>query len=421
MQTAESADRRVVVTGLGIVSSVGLRYADAIDNILAARSGVEAVPAWRDLALSSAVAGTLHGVDEKKRNAGIPKKKLAYASAAAVYCVLAANDAVCESGVPAEQLASPRSACIVGSGVSGVQAIYSGGTKIFSGKLNRVSPYTVVHAMSSSCSASVANTFGVLGRSYSISSACATSTHNIGHAYELIRSNAIDTAIAGGGEELNELITGAFCSMRMALSTHFNDRPEAASRPYDRDRDGFVISGGGGIVILEDLETARRRGAPILAEILSFAANSDGSDIILPEPEGRQTAVCMRQALDAAGVATCDVDYVNTHGTSTVDGDRAEVRAMRRVFGDAFPAFSSTKSMTGHAVGAAGVNELIYCIGMLDRQAIAPSINVDNLDSEFIDLPLVTETREARLNVIMKNSFGFGGTNAVVVIGKYDG
>jgi len=277
----------------------------------------------------------------------------------------------------------------------------------------------VLLAMSSSASANIANVFPVGGRSYSISSACATSTHNIGHGFELIRGGALNTAIAGGGEEVNALITAAFCAMRLALSTQYNDSPEKASRPYDVNRDGFVIGGGGGIVILEELEHARERGAKVYCEILGYAANSDGYDMTLPEREGRQTGDCMRLAIEDAGINPASIDYINTHGTSTVAGDLAEIAAIRRVFQGNIPFVSSTKSLGGHSLGAAGAHEVIHCIGMIEENFIAPSKNIEVLDPQFEDIPIVREPKEANLEIVMSNNFGFGGTNACIILGKY--
>lgn len=415
--------RRVVVTGMGIISSLGNHYEDVIKAIYHGKSGIEKVPYWEELKFPSTIAGTIKNIADKKAASGLSKKKMAYASDAALYTILAANDALTAAQLEPEDLKNEQTACIVGSGVGGLNAIYSGAERVYSNRISRVNPYTVVHAMSSSCSASISNMFSIEGRSYSISSACATSTHSIGQSFELIQSGAINRSITGGGEELNELICGAFCAMRMALSTHFNDTPETASRPYDAQRDGFVMSGGGGIVVLEDLETAQKRNAPIFAEILGFWANSDGNSMILPEPTGRQTAECMKKAIQNANLKPQDIDYVNTHGTSTIEGDLAEVQALRTVFGSDsnIPNFSSTKSMTGHAIGASGANELIQCIGMLQQGFLAPSINITSLDVAFHGLPIVTETTEKPAKVIMKNSFGFGGTNAVMVIGQYNG
>ena len=413
--------RRVVITGLGIISSLGNSFSEVVEKLKEGSSGIEKVEEWTNLGFESCVAGTIGNLSYKLDNSGIPKKKLTYASTSALYCVLAAIDAVKDAELGDADFKSSKTGCIVGSGVSGLLSIYQCADKIYNQQIKRASPYTVCQAMSSSCSALITNVFSIKGCSYSISSACATSSHNIGHAYDLIRNGVLDVAITGGGEELNELMTGAFCAMRRALSTRYNTTPEKASRPYDKNRDGFVISGGGGIIILEDLERAKNRGAKIYAEVLGYWANSDGDSMILPDPEGRQTAECILKALKIANISPKQVDYINTHATSTPDGDLAEVNALRRVFNNHMPPFSSTKSMTGHALGAAGVNEMIYCVGMLEHQFLAPSINIENEDPNFKDLPIVKEPQTAFMKVIVSNSFGFGGTNAVIVVGKYNG
>lgn len=410
--------RRVAVTGLGVISSVGHSYAEVVNNLQQGNSGIHAVPQWRELGFPSTIAGDLGDVAEKLKNAQIKKSQLAFASDSAIFSILAAKDAITAANLTDDDLHSARTGCIVGSGVGGLMAIFRGAEKVYQSQVKRVNPYTVCHAMSSSCSASLANIFGIKGRCYSISSACATSAHNIGHAYELIRDGVLDLSIAGGAEELNELIAGAFCAMRMALSSQYNDTPAQASRPYDASRDGFVISGGGGIVILEEMERAKARGAKIYAEIMGFCANSEGGTMILPETEGLQTAECIRGALESAQLALTDIGYINTHGTGTQQGDLAEVNAIRKVFGDDVPAFSSTKSMTGHAIGASGAQELIYCIGMLEHGFLAPSINIENLDPAFAELPIVRQTLAKTVDVAMSNSLGFGGTNAVLVVGK---
>lgn len=411
--------RRVAVSGVGILSSIGHSYAKVLDSLQQGRSGIRAMPQWQELGFPSTVAGDLGDCTDKLQNSGIKKTQLAYASDAALFSVLAAKDAVDCAGLTEADLQSPRTGCIVGSGVSGLLAVYQGADKVYQHQVKRMSPYTVCHAMSSSCSATLANVFGVKGRSYSLSSACATSAHNIGHTYELIRDGVLDLALAGGAEELNELIAGAFCAMRMALSSHYNDTPQQASRPYDQGRDGFVISGGAGIVVLEDLERAQARGAKIYAEVLGFGANSEGGNMIFPESEGEQTAQCMAMALEGAGLPAGAVDYINTHGTATQQGDLAEANGIRRLFGERIPPLSSTKSMTGHAIGAAGVQEAIYCIGMLERQFLAPSINIDQLDPAFDGLPIVRQAAPHSVEVVMSNSLGFGGTNAVLLLGRY--
>ena len=413
--------RRVVVTGVGVISSLGHNYSEVVGKLKIGCSGIEKVEEWTQFGLESCVAGTIGDLSSKQENSGISKKTLTYASKSAMYCTLAAKDAVDDAQLEETDFMSSKTGCIVGSGVSDLFSIYQCADKILNQQIKRASPYTVCQSMSSCCSALIANTLSIKGRSYSISSACATSAHNIGHAYDLIREGALDIAITGGGEEISHLMTGAFCAMRMALSTRYNAIPKQASRPYDNDRDGFVISGGGGIVILEDLERAESRNAKIYGEIIGYWANSDGYSMILPDPKGYQTAECILKALEVGNVRPEDVDYINTHATSTPDGDLAEVNALRRAFGKHIPPFSSTKSMSGHALGAAGVNELIFCLGMVENQFIAPSINIENIDPRFEGLPVVQTPVSTPLNILMSNSFGFGGTNAVIVVRRYNG
>ena len=413
--------RRVVVTGLGLVSCLGHDYANVRRALQLGASGVGAMPEWSEHGLKSLVAGRLDGLDEKKRDARLPKKLAPGMSQAALCCCLAARDAVADSGLADSDLGQDSTGCIVGSGTGGVDSVYRAGVLYFSARLRRIDPYSVLRAMSSSASAAVSNLLGIRGRSYSLSSACATSAHNIGHACELIADGRLDRAVAGGGEGVSELITASFQALRLALSTRYNDTPERASRPFDAGRDGFVVSGGGGIVVVEELEAAKRRGARIRAEILGHGANSDAFDLVLPQPDGERTAECMRAALQDAGVEPGEIDYVNTHGTGTVHGDVSEVRALQRVFDERVPPFSSTKSMTGHALGAAGALELIFSIGMLEEGFLAPSINVEELDSAFEGMPIVTAANDRRPRTILSNNFGFGGTNSSLVIRRFDG
>jgi len=414
--------RRVVVTGVGLVSCLGHDYETALGAIERGQSGVRKVPdGWLGRGLKSLVAGTLEDVKDKQAQAGISKKLIPGMSDAARYCCVAAKDAVVDAGWGEEELQTNETLCIVGTGVGSVDAVQKAANLYYTDRIRRVDPYTVLRCMSSSSSAAVSNFLKIRGRSYSLSSACATSAHNIGHAVELIRAGIADRAVAGGGEDITELITAAFQGLRLALSTRYNDTPTRASRPYDANRDGFVISGGGAIVTLEDYEAARRRGAKIYGEVLGYAATSDGFDLVLPEPEGRQAGACMQAAMADAGIAPAEVDYVNTHGTSTIHGDVAEVKAMRQVFGDDVPPFSSTKSMTGHGIGAAGGLEMIFCLGMMDKGFVAPSINIETPDPAIEGLPVVTETRDQELETVMSNNFGFGGTNATTVIRRVDG
>ncbi|MDH3522191.1 MAG: beta-ketoacyl-[acyl-carrier-protein] synthase family protein [Acidobacteriota bacterium] len=414
-------NRRVVVTGVGLVSCLGHEYESVLEALRAGKSAVRRMTEWRaDLGLESRVAGAVDHLEEKKAAARLPKKLVPAMSDAALFCCLAARDAVADAGLEPGQLADPRTGCIVGSGVGSIDSVWRAAELYLSARSRRIDPYTVLRCMSSSASAAVASLLAIRGRSYSIASACATSAHNIGHAFELIRQGRLDRAVAGGGEDVSELVAVAFQALRLALSTSYNDVPEQASRPFDQGRDGFVMGGGGGIVVLEELGAARARGARIRAEILGFGANSDGFDLVLPEPEGDQAAACMRLALDDAEVEPSRIDYVNTHGTSTRHGDVAELKALRQVFGRGVPPFSSTKSMTGHPIGAAGALELIFCIGMLERGFVAPSINVTKPDPAVADLPLVTAARELPLATVLSSSFGFGGTNGVLVVGRFD-
>lgn len=414
-----SAKRRVAVTGIGLVSCLGHERTRVTDALRRGASGIRSLPSWREHGLKSWIAGDLEGLDEKLADARLPKKLLPGMSAAARYCALAALDAVADAGLDPEVMAEPATGCLVGSGIGDAASVHHAAELFDSGRLRRIDPYTVLRAMSSSASAALVALFGLRGRSYSLSSACATSAHNIGHAYELIAHGMVDRALAGGGEEVDELTAAAFQALRMALSTRYNDTPERASRPYDAGRDGFVVSGGAGILMLEELEGALRRGARIHAELAGHGASSDGFDLVLPQPEGAQAAVCMKEALDSAGIEHDAVDYVNTHGTATIHGDLAEVEALRRVFGDQLPPFSSTKSMTGHALGAAGALEAIFSIAMIEEGFLAPSINIEQLDPAFHGLPIVTSPRPADLDTVISNNFGFGGTNCSLVLRRY--
>lgn len=404
---------------MGIISSIGNSYDEVKKSLYAGRSGIESVAEWGKFGITSTVGGTLKDIDRLIQQIDLPKKKRNQLSDASRYCIIAAQNAVNDAKLKSNELEQTSTGCFIGSGVSALYPVYDHSVKLYEGNTRRADPYTVVKTMTSTCSAVIADHFKIHGRSYSIGAACATASHNIGHAFELIQSGLLNTALAGGGEETNEQITAAFSSMRMALSTHFNDNPQSASRPYDIDRDGFVISGGSGIVVLEELEYAKRQDRKIYGEIIGYGATSDGYDVMFPEPEGQYSGQCMAMALKDADISPTEVDYINTHGTSTTVGDLAEIIAIKRVFNDKIPHFSSTKSMTGHAISAAGGHELIYCLAMLDDQFIAPSINIENLDPDFEGLPIVTTTTNQPLNVIMTNSFGFGGTNAVLIIKRY--
>ena len=410
-----NAPHRVAITGLGIVSCLGHDVATVLGRLRRGESGVRAMPEWAEFNLTSLVAGPIEEIEDKLAAAEIPKRMRGASTRAASYCSLAALDAVANAGLDAEQRDRRRIACLVGSSSPDGHAIHQASQQIFDGRTRRVNPYTCYRSMASGTSAIVANLLGVHGPSYSISSACSTSTHNIGNAFEMVRAGIVDGAVAGGGDDVSELIAGTFQALRVALSTKHNDTPQTASRPYDADRDGFVLSGGAGVVVLESWEAATARGAHIHAELAGYAANSDGHGLVLPEPEGKYGAACIREALADAGVELAGLDYINTHGTSTVAGDASEVQAMRAVFGGEMPLFSSTKSMTGHALGAAGAHELIYTVGMLEQGFLAPSINIESRDPAFEGLPIVTETIERRIDTALTLNFGFGGTNAALV------
>ena len=407
---------RAVITGAGIVSSLGNSLAEVEVALRAGRPRIEHVPQWADFGLRCQVAGLVHGVEELAAAARLPRRELAAMSASSLYCTLAADQAITDSGLTAQELASPRTGCIVGTGIGSTRAVYRGGVEVHAGRARRVDPYSVVQSMSSSASAALVHRFGIGGRSYSLSSACATSAHAIGHAAELIRAGVLDVALAGGGEEIDELVAAAFAALRTALATRFNDRPELASRPFAADRDGLVLASGAGVVVVENRERALRRGARVRAEVAGFGANSDGFDLVLPEPSGARAAECMRLALADAGAIPGDVDYVNAHATGTHAGDCAEGAALRRLFGEQVPPISSTKSLGGHALGAAGAQEAIHCLLMLEGGFLAPSANSEPRDPELADLPVVTRARSAQLGLVISNSFGFGGTHAVLAL-----
>lgn len=408
--------RRVAITGCGIISSIGNSCPEVLDSLRVNRSGIVAVPEWAQLGLRSRVGGTIKGIDIESRQQEIGLKSR-YLDIAALYTIISAMEAVANSGVNTDALASEKTGCIVGVGTSSTTPIYEAGSKL-SGHGGRITPYDITRAMSSSCSANLVNFYGIKGRSYSISSACATSLHNVGHGFELISSGICDIVLAGGAEEVSSIVTSMFDGMRTVLSSSFNDTPQNASRPYDRARDGFVISGGAGVVVLEEMEIAKKRNAPIYGEIIGYGASSDGHDIIQPSPNGEGAVRCMKEGLAMTHCSTDDIDYINSHGTSTPLGDLAESRAIHQVFGDRRVPVSSTKSLTGHGIGATGAQELIYCLLMMKHEFITASVNIEELDPAFANLNIVRENRTASLNKILNNSFGFGGTNASMIIRK---
>jgi 3-oxoacyl-[acyl-carrier-protein] synthase-1 len=411
----------VAVTGLGLVCCLGRSLPLVIDRLRRGESGLRTVPEWEELGLAARVAGRVEEVVAGERPEEIPRRLYPAMSEAAIYCSLAALDAVADAGLSSEILASPRTACLVGTGIGSTGVLRQAAEALPRGQARRLPPGTVLRAMASSASAAVAQLLGIGGRSYSIASACATSAHDIGHAFELIREGTVDVAVAGGGEEINELVAMSFAALRLALANRFQDEPSRSSRPFDADRDGFVLAEGGAILILEEMECALARGARVRAEVAGFGANTDSSDLVLPDPEGRPAAACMAAALADAGLAVEEVDYVNAHATGTRHGDAAEVTALRRVFGQRLPAVSATKSAAGHALGAAGALELAFSVAMLEQGFIAPSLNIDRLDPELADLPVVVRPTDRSLQTILSNSFGFGGSNASIVLRRAGG
>lgn len=402
--------RRAVITGLGIVSSIGINQDEVTASLKAGKSGITFSEEFAEMGLRSQVWGN---VDIDFTNY-IDRKAMRFMGDAAAYAYVAMQQAVADSGLEDSDVSNIRTGIVAGSG-GGSSFNQVGSADVIREKgIKRVGPYMVPRCMGSTVSACLATPFKILGVNYSISSACATSAHCIGHAVELIQLGKQDVVFAGGGEELSWALSGQFDAMG-ALSTKYNDNPAAASRTYDADRDGFVSSGGGGMVVVEELEHALARGAKIYAEIVGYGATSDGYDMVAPSGEG--AVRCMQMALQGVDAP---IDYLNTHGTSTPVGDVKELAAIQEVFGQSGVPLASTKSLTGHALGAAGVNEAIYSLLMMKHGFIAPSINIDNLDAAAAGLDVVTATREATLNTIMSNSFGFGGTNASLVMKRFE-
>jgi len=404
--------RRVVVTGLGIVSCLGNSRADVTESLRHSRSGIRHNSSFEEMGLRSQVCGSVDINLEEH----IDRKHLRFMGDAASYAYVSMQKAIEDAGLTAEDISNPRTGLIAGSGGASSANIVLGADTLRARGVRRLGPYLVPRAMSSTVSACLATHFGIRGLNYSVTSACATSAHCIGNAMEQIQWNKQDLIFAGGGEEEHWSLAMMFDAMG-ALSSDFNDDPEHASRAYDAARDGFVIAAGGGMLVLEELEHARARGARILAEIVGYGATSDGVNMVAPSGEG--AARCMRQAISTVDAP---IDYINTHGTSTPLGDMAELDAMREVFGDAMPPFSSSKSLCGHSLGAAGVQEAIHCLLMLENDFMAASANITQLDPKAEGLPVLIETREnAGLNTVMSNNFGFGGTNAGLVFQRWNG
>lgn len=404
-----SPPQRVVITGFGIVSCIGNDEASVLQSLKESRSGIAHDPEAAEFGLRSQMAGRPQ-IDLEAR---IDRKLRRFMGDAAGYAHVALEDAIAMSGLAPGSVSNVRSGLMMGSGGASSRAQADACDTLRAKGVRRVGAYGVTKTMSSTVSACLATAFGIKGLNYSIASACATSAHCIGASAQQIRWGEQDVMFAGGGEELSWAMSCLFDGMG-ALSTN-NDEAASASRPYDAHRDGFVIAGGGGALVLESLEHAQARGAVILAELTGFGASSDGVDMVAPSGEG--AVRCMRQAM--AGL-DAPLDYINTHGTSTPLGDLAELGAMREVFGADMPPFSSTKALTGHSLGATSVQEAIYCLLMLKHGFIAGSAHVREVDPAAADLPLVRTSREARLNHVLSNSFGFGGTNASLLFSRFD-
>ena len=402
--------RRVVVTGLGIVSCLGNDRHQVLDALKSGRSGIRFKDDYAERGFRSHVAGSV----DIDLDALVDRKLRRFMGDAAAYAYVSMAQAIEDSGLSPEQVSNERTGLIAGSGGASSANQVEAADVMREKGLRRVGPYRVTRTMGSTVSACLATPFKIKGVNYSISSACATSAHCIGSAVEQIQLGKQDVVFAGGGEEEHWTLSCLFDAMG-ALSTHYNETPDKASRPYDQARDGFVIAGGGGMLVLEDLEHAQARGAKIYAEVVGYGATSDGYDMVAPSGEG--AARCMRQAM---ATVDGDIDYVNTHGTSTPVGDVAELKAIREVFGDRTPAMSSTKSLTGHSLGATGVQEAIYSLMMMEHRFIAASANIEQLDEQAAGFDIVTERRDnAEVKRVLSNSFGFGGTNACLVLEKF--
>ncbi|MGF1546057.1 MAG: beta-ketoacyl-ACP synthase I [Thiotrichales bacterium] len=403
--------RRVVITGIGIISCLGNDQDGVTDSLRHGRSGISFQQDYKDLGMRSQIAG----VPKIDLAAHIDRKQLRFMGHAAAYAYLAMQQAIGDAGLAPEDVSNPRTGIIAGSGGAAASSQVESADILRSKGVRRVGPYRVTQTMGSTVSACLATPFEIKGVNFSISSACATSAHCIGVGVEQIQFGKQDIVFAGGGEEVHWALSSLFDAMG-ALSSQYNETPEQASRAYDAKRDGFVIAGGGGMVVLEELEHARARGARIYAEVVGYGATSDGYDMVAPSGEGAQR--CMRQA-----IASLDgpIDYINTHGTSTPVGDVAELNAIRATFGAEIPPISSTKSLSGHSLGAAGVQEAIYCLLMQQHGFIAASANIDELDPVATGIPIALERRDhVNLRRVLSNSFGFGGTNAALVLEKWE-
>jgi 3-oxoacyl-[acyl-carrier-protein] synthase I len=406
--------KRVVITGLGIVSSIGNNRAEVSASLRQGRSGIS----FSDVYQAMGFRSHIHGAINIDFDAFIDRKVKRFMGDGAAFNYIAMQQAITDAGLEEKHVSNYRTGLVVGSGGPSTSNQVDAADILRSKGVKKVGPYMVTRCMSSTNTACLATPFKIKGVNYTISSACATSAHCIGHAMELIQLGKQDVVFAGGGEEVHWSLSVLFDAMG-ALSSKYNDAPTTASRPYDANRDGFVISGGGGVLVVEELEHAKARGAKIYAELVGYGATSDGYDMVQPSGEG--AVRCMQQAM--ATVPNCQIDYINAHGTSTPVGDTKELEALRTVFGSgSVPWVSSTKSLTGHALGAAGVNEAIYSLIMMDENFLSASANITELDPTAEDIRIVRECQEnVVLNTIMSNSFGFGGTNATLIFQRYNG
>ncbi|MBT5578111.1 MAG: beta-ketoacyl-ACP synthase I [Porticoccaceae bacterium] len=403
--------RRAVITGLGIVSCLGNDRATVTKSLREGISGIHRREDFAEMGLRCNVGAVLD-IDPKDH---IDRKILRFMGPSSAYAYIATDRAIADAGLTPEMVSNPRTGIVMGSGgVSGEMFVESIDVMRERG-IKRAGPYRVTQIMASAVSANVATPFKVKGVNYSLASACATSAHCIGHAVELIQLGKQDILLAGGSDDMHWSMAGMFDAMG-ALTSKFNDTPEVASRAYDADRDGFAPGLGAGTVIVEELEHALARGANIICEVTGYGATSDGADMVAPSGEGAER--CMKMAMESA---SGPIDYINTHGTSTPVGDIAELGAIRNTFGDNCPDISSTKSLSGHSLGAAGVHEAIYCLLMMQGGFVAGSANIDNLDEHAAGLPILLQTKDKQLDRVMSNSFGFGGTNATLVMERYKG
>ena len=407
--------KRVVITGIGIVSCIGNNADDVLVSLKSGKSGISFSPEYAELGFRSQV----HGKPDIELADHIDKRLFRFMGEGAAYNHLAMEQAIADSGLPENEVSNERTGIIMGSGGPSTSAQIAAADITREKGPKRVGPFAVPKCMSSTCSATIATNFKIKGVNYTISSACSTSAHCIGNAAEQIQLGKQDVMFAGGAEELHWSLSVLFDAMG-AMSSKYNETPEKASRAYDADRDGFVISGGGGVVVLESLEHAQARGAKIYAEVTGYGATSDGADMVAPSGEG--AVRCMKQALSTV---ESPVSYINTHGTSTPVGDITEINAIKEVFeplDQDMPHIGSTKSMTGHSLGATGVQETIYSLLMMQNDFVAPSINVENLDDEMVGMPIATSrVDDVKHQTILSNSFGFGGTNCTLALSRFEG